>query len=227
MSLGSGLSWLYCMRVCSQGVWLCHRGHVDAEYADPSSSKSSLWVCYHGPDLPGACGGMPSVCMCGSEVVWNINVLLVQIHFFCQLHGYIYVKSVYYSTGRVCHILHVTASGPNGLRRLKEVDWQQQHSVVRCLSIIWIHKLYKHSNIINRIYIQSWSELLAPLVNMIKEGSENKPALLILLIFIKKNHKNLTFHWIIIIKNGWNIIKIFFFSNTRWTQLLAHRNSYD
>ncbi len=33
------------------------------------------------------------------------------------------------------------------------------------------------------IYIQSWSELLAPLVNMIKEGSENKPALLILLIF--------------------------------------------
>ncbi len=31
--------------------------------------------------------------------------------------------------------------------------------------------------------VQSWSELLAPLVNMIKEGSENKPALLILLIF--------------------------------------------
>ncbi len=36
------------------------------------------------------------------------------------------------------------------------------------------------------IYIQSWSELLAPLVNMIKEGSENKPALLILLIFYFK-----------------------------------------
>ncbi len=34
------------------------------------------------------------------------------------------------------------------------------------------------------IYIQSWSELLAPLVNTIKEGSENKPALLILLIFV-------------------------------------------
>ncbi len=33
------------------------------------------------------------------------------------------------------------------------------------------------------VHIQSWSELLAPLVNMIKEGSENKPALLILLIF--------------------------------------------
>ncbi len=30
--------------------------------------------------------------------------------------------------------------------------------------------------------VQSWSELLAPLVNMIKEGSENKPVLLILLI---------------------------------------------
>ncbi len=32
-------------------------------------------------------------------------------------------------------------------------------------------------------YIQSWSELLAPLVNMIKEGCENLSALLILLIF--------------------------------------------
>ncbi len=38
--------------------------------------------------------------------------------------------------------------------------------------------------------IQSWSEL----VNMIKEGSENKPALLILLIFFF--HKNLTFTFI-------------------------------
>ncbi len=50
-------------------------------------------------------------------------------------------------------------------------------------------------------YIQSWSELLAPLVNMIKEGSENKPALLILLIFFL-NHKNLTFHWTKTIENG-------------------------
>ncbi len=31
------------------------------------------------------------------------------------------------------------------------------------------------------MHIQSWSELLAPLVNMIKEGSENKCALLILM----------------------------------------------
>ncbi len=29
----------------------------------------------------------------------------------------------------------------------------------------------------NLFYLQTWSELLAPLVNMIKEGSENKPAL--------------------------------------------------
>ncbi len=36
--------------------------------------------------------------------------------------------------------------------------------------------------------VQSWSELLAPLVNMIKGGSENKPALLILLIFYLKNN---------------------------------------
>ncbi len=42
--------------------------------------------------------------------------------------------------------------------------------------------------------IQTWSELLAPLVNMIKEGSENKPALLILLIFYLKKNDNLTFH---------------------------------
>ncbi len=39
--------------------------------------------------------------------------------------------------------------------------------------------------------IQSWSELLALLVNMIKEGSENKPALLIFLIFyLKKSQKS-------------------------------------
>ncbi len=39
---------------------------------------------------------------------------------------------------------------------------------------------------------------------MIKEGSENKPALLTLLIYYlkKKNHKNLTFHWTKTIENG-------------------------
>ncbi len=38
---------------------------------------------------------------------------------------------------------------------------------------------------------------------MIKEDSENKPALLILLIFyLKKPHKNLTFHWTKTIENG-------------------------
>ncbi len=35
-------------------------------------------------------------------------------------------------------------------------------------------------------YLQSWSELLAPLANMIKEGCENESALLILLIFYFK-----------------------------------------
>ncbi len=54
-------------------------------------------------------------------------------------------------------------------------------------------------------YVQSWSELSAPLVTI--EGCENESALLILLIFYKKNHKNLTFHWIIRIeKVGGNII---------------------
>ncbi len=41
---------------------------------------------------------------------------------------------------------------------------------------------------------------------MIKEGSENKPALLILLIFYLKKHKNLTFHWTKTIENGENLI---------------------
>ncbi len=37
----------------------------------------------------------------------------------------------------------------------------------------------------------------------IKEGCENKPALLILLIFyLKEKHKNLTFHWTKTIENG-------------------------
>ncbi len=39
-------------------------------------------------------------------------------------------------------------------------------------------------------------------VNVIKEGSENKPALLILLNVYLKNHKNLTFQWIKTIENG-------------------------
>ncbi len=47
------------------------------------------------------------------------------------------------------------------------------------------------------MYVQLWSELLAPLVNVIKDGCENESALLILLIFyLFFNHKNVTFHWI-------------------------------
>ncbi len=61
-------------------------------------------------------------------------------------------------------------------------------------------------------------------IYMIKRGCENESALLILLIFIKKINQNQTFHWIIrIVKGGcWGIImKLMFFSNTRWTQLLV------
>ncbi len=39
------------------------------------------------------------------------------------------------------------------------------------------------------VCIHTWSELLVPLVNMIKEGCENKCALLILLIFYFKKSK--------------------------------------
>ncbi len=39
------------------------------------------------------------------------------------------------------------------------------------------------------IYLQSWSELLAPLANMIKEVCENSSALFILLIFYKNSQK--------------------------------------
>ncbi len=53
------------------------------------------------------------------------------------------------------------------------------------------------------MYVQSWPKISAPLVNMIKEGCENESALLILLIiYLKKSKKCLTFHWIIRILNG-------------------------
>ncbi len=42
---------------------------------------------------------------------------------------------------------------------------------------------HTHTHTYTHIYIHTWSELLVPLVNMIKEGCENKCALLILLIF--------------------------------------------
>ncbi len=50
--------------------------------------------------------------------------------------------------------------------------------------------IYTYTHIYTYIYAQSWSELLAPLVNMIKGGCENEFALLILLIFyLKKSQK--------------------------------------
>ncbi len=45
--------------------------------------------------------------------------------------------------------------------------------------------------------VQSWSELLAPLVNLIKEGCENLICIVNhfdYVIFKKRNHTNLTFH---------------------------------
>ncbi len=69
-------------------------------------------------------------------------------------------------------------------------------------------------------HVQLWSELLAPLVNMIKESSENKPSLLIILILFKKQIYPL--NKLKQLKIGENLImKIFFFSNARWTQLLV------
>ncbi len=54
--------------------------------------------------------------------------------------------------------------------------------------IIWSLPISKASErlAVNIQHIHTWSELLVPLVNMIKEGSENKPALLIHLIFYLK-----------------------------------------
>ncbi len=64
--------------------------------------------------------------------------------------------------------------------------------------------LNQPSNCCTRLWnIQSWPKISAPLVNMIKEGCENESALLILLIYyLKKNHTNLTLHWIIRIYDG-------------------------
>ncbi len=50
--------------------------------------------------------------------------------------------------------------------------------------IIYIILLYLRYSVWPKMnQIHTWSELLVPLVNMIKECCENKPALLILLIF--------------------------------------------
>ncbi len=70
--------------------------------------------------------------------------------------------------------------------------------------IIYIILLYLRYSVWPKMnQIHTWSELLVPLVNMSKERCENKPALIILLIFYcKTNHKNLTFHWTKKIENG-------------------------
>ncbi len=73
-------------------------------------------------------------------------------------------------------------------------------------SALYIY-IYIYTYIYIYIYTQSWSELLEPLVNMIKEGSENKPALLILLIFyLKKITKIEPFIELKQLKMGENLI---------------------
>ncbi len=67
---------------------------------------------------------------------------------------------------------------------------------------------------------------------MIKEGSENKPAFLILFIFFFfLNHKNLTFHWTKTIENGgkshYEINVFFFLKYTLDTIIGTPRNSYE
>ncbi len=61
--------------------------------------------------------------------------------------------------------------------------------VCMCVYTVYIHT---HTH----VYIYS------QLVNMIKEGCENESALILLIFYFKKYHKNLTFHWIIRILNG-------------------------
>ncbi len=51
-----------------------------------------------------------------------------------------------------------------------------------------------------------YSKLCIPLVNMIKEGCENKYASLIFLIFYSTNITNLNFHWRLRIYNGREIV---------------------
>ncbi len=54
-------------------------------------------------------------------------------------------------------------------------------------------------------FVQCPPLILAPLVNMNKGGCENKSELFILLIFIQKIHKILTYHWSKAIESGGKI----------------------
>ncbi len=85
---------------------------------------------------------------------------------------------------------------------------------------IYINKSNLHQAFI--AHLHSWPKISAPLVNMIKD-CENESALLILLIFyLKKSQKsnlsldNKSLKWEEI-----SLLNKCFFSNTRWTQLLA------
>ncbi len=57
--------------------------------------------------------------------------------------------------------------------------------------LLWLIIDYQ---ILFTLFLHTWSELLVPLVNMIKEGCENKSALIHLIFYFFLNHRNLTFH---------------------------------
>lgn len=42
---------------------------------------------------------------------------------------WVHINSSHLSASRGCRTQRVMGSGPNGLHRLKEADWQQQHSI--------------------------------------------------------------------------------------------------
>jgi len=44
------------------------------------------------------------------------------------------------------------------------------------------------------VCVQLWSELLAPLINMIKDDYKNVHCLSFMIFYLKKNHINLTFY---------------------------------
>ncbi len=119
---------------------------------------------------------------------------------------------------------------------VKQVKYYYIKKCVLCIFIMYVSK-YTHAWCMicimrvciypNPVYIYIYiytvmAKISTPLVNMIKEGCENESSLLILLIFyLKKLQKsNLSLD-----DNNlkWGEISLitFFFSNTRWTQLLA------
>ncbi len=82
------------------------------------------------------------------------------------------------------------------MSRLYRIFMKQKQAFINVFKVIFkqLNALTKSINYKKLLCIHTWSELLVPLVNMIKEGCENKCALLILLLFFL-NHRNQSFHW--------------------------------